>query len=137
MPKIEIRSGTPSGPNQAWPRAHQTPSRAPPGAAPASLAAAVAKAPPAKARAVVGTARRARLALIPSQDQFGPEHEILVKEVGDLRGELEALADVSRVREIAFERANSGRFSSSGNTRMISQSITSRSSVGFTARSWP
>ena len=50
---------------------------------------------------VVLEVRRARKAPIPSQDQVGPEHEVLVEQVGDLRGELEALADISRVRQIA------------------------------------
>ena len=48
---------------------------------------------------------RARLALIPGEDQVGAEHQILVKEVGDLPGELEAFADISRVRKITLQRA--------------------------------
>ena len=49
--------------------------------------------------------RSAREALVPGQDQVRPEYEVLVEQVGDLRGELEALADISRIRQIAAQRA--------------------------------
>ena len=98
MPKMEIRSGTPAGlksglagslaellpqGGQVLPRLSLTqppPQRRLPGLVIVRL----------RARDVL------RLALVPGQDQVGPEHKVLVKQIGDLRGELETLAHIGR-----------------------------------------
>ena len=54
---------------------------------------------------LVRVIRAALTTLVPRQHQLGPEHEILVKQVGNLRGELEALPGVGLVRQVVLERA--------------------------------